>query len=592
MVWAPAGREVPVRDDAGIITARLPQPRADVYDANVGFVRSRVRTSSFIGALLTLAGSSACGQISDPAVPGSAIAIDEARAATVAAQPGAAVIAMSDAPRPWIVHWRCPPSPGRDVEPSVALGCSYQRTYLESELSAVPAGAAPERDHQLRDDIVPLGGGSTLLVTSTGRFVVAVDLAESELRTWRIDPWAEDPVHEIYSRAIGGDDAAQLVAGMRGSDMVLVRDTSRELRWLEAATGIARPVAPDHPQLKIVAIGESYVVGREVVDGDHDRVVLVPVGEDHEFEGVVDLPLAQDLSRVEITADDAYVVVTSGEGEGAETSVYSIPDGDRVDRFSGSAVNGNVPLEVLPGLRATTPDGVHLAYRTSTGALAMRELGSGSACLVRSASAGDHSLAGFAADGMLYMQADGAYSESHLLAFDPTTRRMTALDPDTSGHHLVAVPPRLADRAQPWAVGVHEGSYAAMRAGGGAMGLGLKSPVFVPRLDDANALWVGDTYEDASDRTRFGMRRIQHTDEGFVPLDQSIAPIDVGGGHIDASLTFLSSNERPCLSTGTPGGWAYQCGNPRSGGFLANAPAPGSENPRGDDDQPPLPTND
>ncbi|MBK6916871.1 MAG: hypothetical protein IPH07_05685 [Deltaproteobacteria bacterium] len=550
-----------------------------------------MRTSSFIGALLTLAGSSACGQISDPAVPCSAIAIDEARAATVAAQPGAAVIAMSDAPRPWIVHWRCPPSPGRDVEPSVALGCSYQRTYLESELSAVPAGAA-ERGHQLRDDIVPLGGGSTLLVTSTGRFVVAVDLAESELRTWRIDPWAEDPVHEIYSRAIGGDDAAQLVAGMRGSDMVLVRDTSRELRWLEAATGIARPVAPDHPQLKIVAIGESYVVGREVVDGDHDRVVLVPIGEDHEFDGVVDLPLAQDLSRVEITADDAYVVVTSGEGEGAETSVYGIPDGDRVDRFSGSAVNGNVPLEVLPGLRATTPDGVHLAYRTSTGALAMRELGAGSACLVRSASAGDHSLAGFAADGMLYMQADGAYSESHLLAFDPTTRRMTALDPDTSGHHLVAVPPRLADRAQPWAVGVHEGSYAAMRAGGGAMGLGLKSPVFVPRLDDANALWVGDTYEDASDRTRFGMRRIQHTDAGFVPLDQSIAPIDVGGGHIDASLTFLSSNERPCLSTGTPGGWAYQCGNPRSGGFLANAPAPGSENPRGDDDQPPLPTND
>ncbi len=555
-----------------------------------------MRSVRTIGALLV--GLSGCGQFSDPSVPCSALAQTEARAGTVAASSDAAVIAMSDAPRPWIVHWRCPDGASRSAGPNLAAGCTYQRTYLESE-PPQQRDDSPERGSTVRDDIKALSGGSALLVSSTGHYVVAVDQAELELRTWRIDPWAADPVRELYARNLGPDEPTQLVASMRGTDVVLTRDRDRALRWMDAATGIAKPLAPEHPLLKLVAIGEQFVVGREVVDGERDRLVLVGVGAEHEFELPVELMVAAELTRVELVAHDEVVVVSADGGDGPETFVFSVPDGELVDRFVGAAVNGNVPLESLPGLRASTPDGSRVVYRTPTGALAMRELQAASSCLVRSASAGDHNVAGFSADGMLYMQADGAFAESHLLAFDPSTRRVTALDAGTAGHHLVAAPPSLAEGAAPWAVGVREGGYTALHGSGSAMALGLDAPVFVPRLEDGHALWLGDTYQDDDDRTRFGLRRIEADGSGFMPMDDTVPTIMGEHGPVGPNLTSLSASERPCLATGTPGGWAYQCGNPRQGGFLAAAPAPGSEEPGSDrldpevpDPQDPPPAND
>jgi hypothetical protein len=526
-----------------------------------------VRGLGFIVAPLAVFGSLACGQTSDPAVPCERIELGEAQPGTVAALADSPVMAISDAPRPYVVHPVC----------TGDEGCRLVRTYLESDTADAD------------DDALP--GGSALLLTSTGRYVVAIDRrkADPKLRSWAINPSAEDPVTVVRNDVLGPGDARALVVGMRDSDTIVVRNDALELGTIQPDQPTFQPIAPNRPEMKVVAVGNDYIVGREIIDGERERIVLVPVTREAQdfFGGPIDLATLPTLSRVEITGDDDHVVATAGDGDDAETFVFSIPDGVLVDRFLGGAVPGPLRLDALPGLRATSPDGTHLAYRTSSGALALRDLQESSSCLVRSATGGDHRVAGFAADAMLYMQADYDLGESHVFAFDTHARRLTALDPGDRGHHLVGAPPRLDNRTRPWAIGVRDGSYAALQPDAPAESLGLQGPVFVPRGDDESALWLADRYEDDKNDTRFGLRRFVPRFDGrtfdFTVADEPESVPDVfasstSDNPLAPGLSRLTPGERPCLSTGAPGGWAYQCGSSNAReGFLANAPLPTTE---------------
>lgn len=539
-----------------------------MYAGNVGIVRSL----GIIVAPFVLAGLSACGHTSDPAVPCDRIELGEAAAGTVAAAVDSPVLAISDNPRPFVVHPVCDDDDG----------CRLMRSFLQDD---EPRGQGSADDPEPE----PLTGGSAVLLTSTGRFVVAIDSEDIELRAWEIDPWAERPVHQRYRRGIQNVDALVLVVGLRGRDTVVARNGNLELGSLEPSSGTFQTIAEGRPDLKVVAVGDQHIVGREIIDGERDRIVLVPVTSDSPgfFEGPVDLATVPNLSRVEITAGDEFVVVTAGSGDDTETFVFSVPDGGLVDRFLGGAVPGASRLDALPGLRAASPDGSHLAYRTASGALALRDLQGASSCLVRSASGGDHSVAGFTADAMLYMQADHGLGSSHVFAFDTASRTLTALDANDRGHHLVGAPPQLADRRRPWAIGVRDGSYSALQDGAPAASLGLQGPVFVPRRDDDSALWIADKYDDDKNQTRFGVRRFVPEFDGrtyaFTSADDRESVPEVfsslySDAPLAAGLSRLGPGERPCVSTGTPGGWAYQCKNASSAqGFLAAAGLPSTE---------------
>ena len=495
----------------------------------------------------------------------------EAVDGSVAAHAESPVLAISDSPKPYVVHPVC----------SATSGCRLVRTYLDASVEA--DGETGEDD--------PLTGGAALLVTSTGRWVVSIDVAASTIRSWQVDPWAADPVLPEENLSFQKDDedvARRLVVGLRNSNTIVVRNIAGELGSIEPDSLGFRPIAPDRPELKVVAVGDQFIVGREIVDGSRERVVLVPVAADAPgLNKPMDLAVVPALSRVEITADDESVMFTAGHGDDAETFVFSIPDGTLVDRFLGGAVTGPLRLDALPGLRAASPDGTHLAYRTSSGALALRDLQGSTSCLVRSSSGGDHRVAGFSADAMLYMQADHDLGTSHIFAFDTWTSTLTALDPDDRGHHLVGAPPRLEHRSRPWAIGVRDGSYSAVQADAPASSLGLEGPVFLPRVDDESALWIADRYEDDTSHTRFGVRRFVPRLEGrsfefSVADEQESVPqvfsTSVSDKPLAAGLSRLTPGERPCVATGTPGGWAYQCGSASATeGFLASAPMPGSE---------------
>lgn len=560
-------REIGLRSRDSDITSRLPHSENHVYAANVGIVRKSGLIVAALGLSFGGWAIGGCGHTTDPAVPCDEITLDVAAEGTVAAREGSPVIAFSDGPHPYVVHPVCRGG-----------ACRLVRTFLDSE-----------RDDDLSGN--PLTPESPILITASGRFVVAIDIAGAgSLRAWQVDAFAATPVREVTNNALGPGRPAVLVSSMRNSDTVLVRNDRNELGSIDPAGGTFSPLADTRAELKVIAIGDRYIVGREILDGSHDRIHLVPVDPDAQgyFSGPLELATMRSISRVEITANDEFAVVTADGGEEDETFVFSIPDGTLTDRFSGAAVPGAGRLDALPGLRAASPDGSHLAYRTPNGALALRNLHESSSCLVRSASGGDHTVAGFAADAMLYMQADFDLGASHVFAFDTDTRTLSALDANDKGHHLVGAPPRLADRARPWAIGVRQGSYAALQEDAPAASLGLQGPVFLPRFDDPSAMWLADKYDDAENRTRVGLRRFAPGDldgrsASFAPAGDAASVPEVFATARDTTplapgLSRVLPGERPCLATGSPGGWGYQCdGDGARQGFLASAPMPASE---------------
>ncbi len=466
----------------------------------------------------------------------------------------APLVAVSDGP-PVVVAERCAADDAETCE---------LRRYVLSELSA----------------------GSAMMVTSTGRFVVAIDHKDSTMYAWDVAR-LDDPDRGRSTFDGSDEDSPRiLLASLRGSDWLVVRDTEGDLMRVHPQRSSAEPIAPGESGLKLVAVGHGYAAARRMLDGSREELVLLPVDPELDYEGVGPVPLlrADAFTQVELTADDGFVIATSGSGDDAETFVFAVPEGNLVDRFLGAAVPGVTSLENVPGLRASSPDGTQLAYRTASGALALRGLEDQSACLVRSRSGGDHTVAGFAADGTMYMQADLAVGESRLFAFDSAARRLTALDRDSAGHHLAAVPERLPAGGRPWAIGVRDGRFAAVQGGAAPVGLDLDDAVFAPRQGDD--IWVAKLAIGRDARRWLSIRRVSPRRDGnryrFAADDTEAAQPTVfeTDGEVRDAIAKFSSGERPCLTTGTPGAWAYTCGSASSRGeYFSVGGLPGSEDP-------------
>jgi len=225
-----------------------------------------------------------------------------------------------------------------------------------------------------------------------------------------------------------------------------------------------------------------------------------------------------------------------------------------------------------------SPDGSFAVYRTPSGALALRDLDVCSSCLVRGGGASDHRVAGFSADGVIYMESTPhRVGQSDVLAHDLRLQRSTVLGDGLRSNHLAAVSGRaqeIDDETLPWAISVSDGSYWAVQEGD-AQALGLDEVMFLPR--DSLAAWVLDSDYDKHEGVRhMVVSRVEPRDaETDDPTEAALdfVPRDTG------FVKDVPGNSRVCLSSGAPGSWAQGSQNAADKWFLGGPSLPDSEDP-------------
>lgn len=496
-----------------------------------------------------------CVVESDPATPCGELDLGEAEPATVAAREHAPLVAVSvaqtDSP-PFVLHYQC--------EDATELTCTLRKTTLA------------------------MSPGSALMITADGQWVVGVDRDNGTVTSWRSDP--VEGLHESDARLI--DAPRRLVASLRNSSWIIVRDHDGEagnLARFSPELNKMEKIVDAELGLSVAAVGELYVIGRRIRGDGLEDLYLVPAHPDVNRFGKEPTRLirSRPFSRVVLTPGDERVVATSGEGRSAETFVFSTSDGTLIDRFAGAAITGRRPLEDIPGMRAVSPDGSHVAYRTPSGAIALRNVDTQGACMVRGANAGEHTLAGFSAHGLLYIESETGIGRPHVHAFDPATRRLEVLDDAdyTRGLRLAAIPGRHGDPSErPWAIGVSNGTYHAMQPDAPAVGLNMGQAVFMPR-DDA-AIWAVNTVRESAEQRSMTVRRIvpASTDRAYAFSTGAQADVVYTPDDGAPPATFSTNvRAKTCLSTGVPGSWGTQCGMVSSSSFLAGTSIPPAEDP-------------
>ncbi len=461
-----------------------------------------------------------------------------------------------------------------------------------------PTANADEPDCTLtRTDLPGLAGKgeNAVLLTSAGDYLLATDRDERVLRTYTFDDRGVLQENSNNFVSAGGDLPVQLIASLRNSNWVVGLDSDGRMRRYMPTEPSADLVAaePLNREMTVATVGEQHIIGRVRKSPDEEELYLVAIDESLLYVSREPKLLlrGRPASRVVVTPRDEHVAVTLGHGDNADTLVFRVPDGALVDRFSGEMVSGRDDMTELPGLRAVSPDGSHLAYKTAAGSLALRDVDTGSACLVRSASAGEVRMAGFSAHGLLFFEAQVSVGASAVLAWDASTRYLSALSEANDGFHLAAVPARTLADERPWAIGVSSGSYTALQGTAEPQPLGLQGAVFIPR--DDTELWVLESERLDSGR-RLGIRRLaprvrddasslrfgevedaEHMEEGK-PQDK--LEVTIGGP------------QTACLSTGAPGSRGYQCDSGSDDRFFAGATANQGEDPvRPNSTQPEVP---
>jgi hypothetical protein len=420
--------------------------------------------------------------------------------------------------------------------------------------------------------------GDAVLLTSTGNYAVSVDYDNLRFRWFRLDREVEGGIAGEDNFPILPDGGpVQLVASMRGSDWILVRDRDpsnpdapgRLGRMLVGEWHSMEPFGPDAAAMRVAAIGHQHVVVR-LGHGDDEELQLIAVDDELGYDSQAPLTLRRGraAARVVFTGFDDRVVVTLGKGSGADTVVYSVPDGRVLDRFAGEMVSGQRDTDDLPGLSAASPDGSHVAYRTPTGAVALRDLEAASSCVVRSARGGDHTVAGFSAQGRLYMQAERGY-ESAVLAWDPSTQRLDAIATMTQDFRLSAVPGRdPVVGGRPWAVVAGKDRYATIVEGGVPQYLPDDDYVFIPR-DDVG-MFIATTRGSGSKKS-LQVERI----EPVLDATQRDYTLDKP---IEQYVAAINGASRVCMATSNPG-VSYRCGRASNAEFIAAPGLPGTEDP-------------
>jgi hypothetical protein len=296
------------------------------------------------------------------------------------------------------------------------------------------------------------------------------------------------------------------------------------------------------------------LVAAERLTNDKEALHLLPFGERPEALPPIRLASGQVFSRVTITPDDRFVIAASGAGESAEVFVFATDDGALVDRFVGGLVSGHPRNPNLPGLSPVSFDSSQVVYRTARGSLAMRDLDGQASCLVRSAERGNHRLAGFGADGIVYLESKQSPIDHQIYSYDPYAQSITLLS--ANDQHLAAVPARVTPdepnaEPVPWVIGVQDGAYSAIQAGGEPVALGYESTLFLPR-DDFDQ-WLITVPSDVSNELL--LRRVGGT------LDAATGryAFEVETARRQ-KLGTLGDDDQVCLAVNAPGEVANRCG--------------------------------
>lgn len=426
-------------------------------------------------------------------------------------------------------------------------------------------------------------------------------------RTWghNADPTANPangtpPVHEseLWAYYAGAD-----------SDLPLDEDGDSERPHFRIGEGLG-----SNFDLRVAAMGHRHVVARRILGNGDEELYLVRIAPARRHDELGSssrgkpllLARGKRFSRVLITSGaspderdepwefqhevpiDERVIATSGEGSSARTLIFAVSDVSQIANFEGAVVSSPLPLEDIAGLSAVSPNGSHLAYITPRGSLALRDLESHSACMIRPATAARHVLAGFAADGTLYFEsiergrtevngATGPDAEI-VYAYDAKAEQFTALTDDQHIWRLYAVPPKRYETEHgelvPWAVVAIDGFHAA-RPDARPQALYYDDVSFLPRGDESLWLIEGEEADDLSDTNHhLTVRRVQPTqlDHGLdgSPLEfegETADPTVLDNGEpLDRFTRSYSDKASVCVSTSqsasrtTP--WATSCSTP------------------------------
>ncbi len=527
-----------------------------------------------LGLVIALGGG--CDELSDPSTPCGTLELGDAEPGTMVSHRRAPVLAWaggsvgSGGNEPFVLHYECDAAAADDAS-DPETPCTLRRTTLAD-----------------------LGSGqNAVLVTSAGEYVLSTDRGEQQLHVFRFNPDGSfDGERDEDGRALGqrlalGEDLpVELLASLRGSNWVIGLDEDRQLRRYWPGRTRADLIAPDLPNLTLATVGEQHIIGRVRHGSGDDSLYLVPIDDNlsHSLEPRL-LMRGRVATRIVVGPRDESVAVTLGHADTAQTLVFRIPDGELLDRFDGELISGREDLTETTGLRAVSPDGSHLAYKTAAGSVALRDIGSGSACLVRSAkTAGSARLAGFSAEGLLYFESELGPGETSISVWNASDRYLAVLSTPEVGARLAAVPSRTPQDAMPWAVGVRSGSYMALADSEPPENIDLDDAVFIPR-DDAD-LWVLGSDSLIGGARRIDVRRLtsRRTPSSTLRFGELESAAHETGSDDnpethDTLGVVVAGPQTACLSTGTPGTRAYACGTGSDRDFFAGATSPKGEDP-------------
>ncbi|MFO7561241.1 MAG: hypothetical protein R6X02_01255 [Enhygromyxa sp.] len=472
-----------------------------------------------------------------------------------------------------------------------------------------------------------------LLLTASGRWLTY----RIGPNLFRLDLEAPDPA------PIGGPGGVhELVGSLRGGDWLIYRTWGQDAFASDDTPPVheselwayyvgeppldedGRPEARPHFRigqgdfdLRVAAMGHRHVVARRILGNGEEELYLVRIAPARRHDKLGSssrgkpllLARGKRFTRVLIQSGpspaergdpwefehdvpiDVRVIATAGEGPSARTLIYAVADATQIANFEGAVVSSPIPLQDIAGLSPVSPSGTHLAYITPRGSLALRDLESQDACMVRPATAARHVLAGFAADATLYFeslergrsQINGAVGPNAeiVYAYDPKTEELTALTDDRHTWRLNAVPPRRYEtedgRLIPWAVVAIDGYYAA-RPHTRPQPLFYDSVSFLPRGDESLWLIEGEKGRSFDEPNRLTVRRVQpgiSGDDDLLGFDIEAAdPTVLDNGVLrDRFTRTYSGKASVCVSTSqsasrtTP--WATSCSTPeRPTGYL------------------------
>lgn len=403
------------------------------------------------------------------------------------------------------------------------------------------------------------------MITSSGNIVVGVDRKTGFTKIYRAQ---EDGFSLGATLGTGRRAPRQLVGSVPESDAILFRDHRGALAILDAQEGTTRILTP-RTDLKVRVFGSNRLIVEAYRDDGHSQLRVIPFDRPNDAFWLGD---RMRWKAVELAPSNRFLFATSSGDRFDETYVFDLTDGDVVDRFAGSIAIGRNGADPVAGLRASSPSGDRLAYRTPSGSAALRDLAKNGSCLIRQAGAqSEHRVVGFNPTGQVVLESEGKDARfTRVMLYQPRLQTITQLG--ETGVKLAAAPAQTS-KVSPWVIGYRDGSPMRLSPDAQEASLGdFGEASFDPR-DDGTVFVIQTTVER-------GRRKVRIDSVSPKGVDPSVLQFD------RPSTDFM------CLATAQPGGWSSRCGASRTAQFFAASSRPASEMPGSDlgvDASPELP---